>query len=520
MRKLLTTITLSLALMFTSVVPVFAAEKPTPQNASVLAIDQTYLEWDAKKEVPVNKVWSIKFNSPVLASTVNAQNIYVVNSGNLTQKTTLTLASDNKTIKVNPPIEGYKPGVSYTLYILKSVSSANPHIALKSNIKMKFTIEFAKAQGNIELATISDFTIARVTVKSADIGTHYSYNGTTKAFGEVMQFTATGLNNVEFNILDAAGQQVGILTVNLVAGDFESAITLISSLPTISSISDISKTINQGDTYSLPSTVEATMSDGSKKQVAVTWTPSDTSILTSIPIIDDDNNYADLMSSLEKQMMNTPDPLTIGERDTSKVETQILTELSSIAKRKTILQSTALSSSTINTSKAGTYTFQGSVDGYSKQVILTLTIKASAIMTDSQFQTYLNANYGSLTIDGLTVRFNWEINKYSISGTDVMVTSVLDSIQYLNWLKWCTKHRHSTIESFLEEINTKVHANYPNKKFFGGVQYQDYWSSYPSSFPINEISYSSISHRWLVTHTCASIYSFDGKTTGVIVKNS
>lgn len=43
---------------------------------------------------------------------------------------------------------------------------------------------------------------------------------------------------------------------------------------TISSISDITKTIYVGDQYSLPTTVEATMTDGTKEQVEVTWNPS------------------------------------------------------------------------------------------------------------------------------------------------------------------------------------------------------------------------------------------------------
>jgi len=87
---------LAMLLLLVFALPVFASEQlPTPQStASVLAIDQTYTEWPAQKDVPVNKVWSIELSSPILASTVNDQNIYVVDSSGQHQNITVTLAAD------------------------------------------------------------------------------------------------------------------------------------------------------------------------------------------------------------------------------------------------------------------------------------------------------------------------------------------------------------------------------------------------------------------------------------------
>lgn len=285
---------------------------------------------------------------------------------------------------------------------------------------------------------------------------------------------------------------------------------------TITSIADITKTINQGDSYTLPTTVEATMSDGSKKQVAVTWNNSSQNSANMVSNLKSDDN--DLQSSIvEMQKKIKPSD---SDSNTNNLESQIVTQLGS-SKPQAVSNSLVVSSSiTVDTSKAGTYTFYGIVDGYDKQVKLTLVINATstATMTDLQFQSYLNSNFGSLTIDGLTVNFNWKVNPFTLSGTDEVVLTTLNSSQYVNWLKWCLNNRTSTIKSFLANVNTKISANYPNKEFFGGVQYQDYWNSYPSSFPSSEISYDYTRNQWLVTHTCADIYSFDGITTGVIVK--
>lgn len=122
-------------LMFT--MPVLAADQPILQGIDqTLAIGQSYSEWDTQKDVSVNKVWSIKLNAPVLASTVNDQNVYVVDGSGQRQNVKVSLL-DTKTIRVTPS-ENYKPGTTYSLYILKEVSSAS-QTALKNNIRMQFT---------------------------------------------------------------------------------------------------------------------------------------------------------------------------------------------------------------------------------------------------------------------------------------------------------------------------------------------------------------------------------------------
>lgn len=77
------------------------------------------------------------------------------------------------------------------------------------------------AEGSVQLTSLGTLTLARVSVNSADVGTQFSYNGITKALGETLQLTATGLTSVELKILQADGSEVGTITVPLTDGEFQ-----------------------------------------------------------------------------------------------------------------------------------------------------------------------------------------------------------------------------------------------------------------------------------------------------------
>ena len=90
-------------------------------------------------------------------------------------------------------------------------------------------------------------------------------------------------SNTKIATVDSTGLITGIkagkstITVTTVDNKKTSKCTVTvktSPIPIISSISDITQTINQGDEYSLPETVEAEMSDSSKKQLPITWNTS------------------------------------------------------------------------------------------------------------------------------------------------------------------------------------------------------------------------------------------------------
>lgn len=60
-------------------------------------------------------------------------------------------------------------------------------------------------------------------------------------------------------------------SANSIANGILKSLSLINTNVNISSISDLSASITQGDSYSLPTNVSASMSDGSKKNIPVTW---------------------------------------------------------------------------------------------------------------------------------------------------------------------------------------------------------------------------------------------------------
>lgn len=146
------------------------------------------------------------------------------------------------------------------------------------------------------------------------------------------------------------------------------------------------------------------------------------------------------------------------------------------------------------------------------------TTTSTTIMADSDFQTYLNTNYGSLTINGETIQFNWKVNPYAVSGDNEIVVSTLNNSQYSVWLDWCKNNDQATIKTFINNVNTTVQANYPNETYLGAVMLQDYFEDYPTGFDASDITWSSTNDDWLVTHISVGFYSTDGKTSTIDMK--
>ena len=91
-------------------------------------------------------------------------------------------------------------------------------------------------------------------------------------------------SNTKIATINSSGLITGIkagkstITVTTVDGKKTAKCTVTvktAPITTITSISDITQTINQNDDYTLPSTVVAVMSDNSTKQLPITWNPSD-----------------------------------------------------------------------------------------------------------------------------------------------------------------------------------------------------------------------------------------------------
>jgi hypothetical protein len=148
-------------------------------------------------------------------------------------------------------------------------------------------------------------------------------------------------------------------------------VSVVESDATISSINDITKTINQGDSYSLPTTVNATMSDTTTKSVNVTWSPStaDTSkagtqtfngsvvgysgmVKLTITI----NSSAPTISSIA----DITHIILVKQGDACSLPSEVEATLSEGTKKQVPI---TWNPSIVDTSKVGRYTFLGSVEG-------------------------------------------------------------------------------------------------------------------------------------------------------------
>lgn len=161
---------------------------------------------------------------------------------------------------------------------------------------------------------------------------------------------------------------------------------LVTAIPTpklsIKVIYDINVAVKQGDKYQLPSTVKAIMNDNSTQQVGVVWSV-DTGKL---------DKYSTVFEGIV-QGYNKKVKLTLSAKKYIKVISDVNVTVNQGGKYTlpTILTATMSDGNTqqvgvtwnttkVDTNKAGSYNFEGTVQGYSKKVRLTLTVKAMQII--------------------------------------------------------------------------------------------------------------------------------------------
>lgn len=108
--------------------------------------------------VQATKVWNIHFNQEVSFDDLSKQGIIVVDSSGNKVNITLSLGNDNKTIVVNPPVDGYKGGNTYKLIIANTVHSKR-NISIKQQIAMNFSIE---NNSEDEIVTFKDANLEKV----------------------------------------------------------------------------------------------------------------------------------------------------------------------------------------------------------------------------------------------------------------------------------------------------------------------------------------------------------------------
>ncbi|MBZ9687504.1 N-acetylmuramoyl-L-alanine amidase [Clostridium estertheticum] len=97
----------------------------------------TFTNMESKKDVAVNKSWTVSFNSPLSSATVNTTNIKVVGENNNYIGIKVSSANNNKNIIVQS-IGNYEYNKTYTLIVTENVKSYDGK-PLPKEVRMDFT---------------------------------------------------------------------------------------------------------------------------------------------------------------------------------------------------------------------------------------------------------------------------------------------------------------------------------------------------------------------------------------------
>ena len=97
------------------------------------------IQMEHKTNVPVDKVWQIKFNQPINPDKLSDK-VVVWNPIGIKVQTKISYDSINNAITVEPPALGYICGQTYSLQIYETIKDLNAN-PLKTAVTMSFTIE-------------------------------------------------------------------------------------------------------------------------------------------------------------------------------------------------------------------------------------------------------------------------------------------------------------------------------------------------------------------------------------------
>jgi hypothetical protein len=116
--------------------------------------------WPLKTADDVNKPWQVRFSMPVDPATVSNSTIYVTDSDNRKEDSTLTISDDKKAITVGRPSgQTYSQGNEYRLYITSGVKSVGGESSLSAQVALPFVI----ADANSKILAISSGSPAFLT---------------------------------------------------------------------------------------------------------------------------------------------------------------------------------------------------------------------------------------------------------------------------------------------------------------------------------------------------------------------
>ena len=333
------------------------------------------------KTAPIIKVTGINLDAENISMNVGDSDILTVTitPDNATNQNVTWISSDESIVTVNSEgeIEGLKPGE-----VIITATSVN------GNKKATCEIAVVAVEDDTPIVNVESVSLDRKII-SMKVGENETLIATINPNDATNRNLIWSSSNESVLTVDQSGRIAAVnpglsdITVTSMDGnktDICKVTVESNEIPlTINLISDITQSINQNDSYSPPTTVEATMSDNSKKQVSITWNIPNLSSLSSTSEINDnfltnDFNKESLESLKSLTKSNSIFNVEEKEKMANKVKEEKLDFENSLDTSE--IRTQILSTPSIDTSKSGIFTFYGKVEGYNKQVKLTLTIKA------------------------------------------------------------------------------------------------------------------------------------------------
>lgn len=127
---------------------------------------------------------------------------------------------------------------------------------------------------------------------------------------------------------------------------------------------------------------------------------------------------------------------------------------------------------------------------------------SSTTMSLSQLQSNMENNYSSFT----TSKGTFNLGAWYIEEEDgkIYIYANIDTLQYYKYLM-NYKVISDEVMKWAESVGDALASYIPDKEVIFMVFYQDYYSTYPSSFDAKEVKYSSQTGKWLVTHSIISV---------------
>lgn len=169
----------------------------------------------------VNKVWTLKFSTPIVISSLNNNVVIQDITDGSTVNVNISGGNDENSVKVNPPSGGYKISHNYKLTVDKSIKSKNG-VSLSKPAVLRFSLTSKEsssynASANVIVSpVVSIFKQITVSSTSLPSGSKYKIDGNNNLldFGS-STILVTSQSTVKVSIYDNRGNLLGTSTLDV-----------------------------------------------------------------------------------------------------------------------------------------------------------------------------------------------------------------------------------------------------------------------------------------------------------------